>query len=151
MCSNECASDYERSYDDDKVYAKTAYKINYNELQIQNEIYSHGPVVATLYVYSDFLNYKSGVYKRVAGHYMGLHAVKILGWGTDDNGVKYWIVANSWNNQWGDNGFVHILRGTNECGIESEIVAGTVKFQSQQQQQPQQQQQANNNPPNCRT
>lgn len=87
----------------------------------------------------------SGVYKHVTGSELGGHAVKILGWGTE-NGSPYWLVANSWNSDWGDKGknehrtphqshshwssclcflgYFKILRGQNECGIESEMVAG---------------------------
>jgi len=51
------------------------------------------------------------------------HAIKILGWGVE-NDQPYWLVANSWNDQWGDNGYFKILRGVDECGIEDEISAG---------------------------
>ena len=52
-------------------------------------------------------------------------AVRIVGWGTESGG-DYWLVANSWNSGWGDNGFFKIARGVNECGIESDVCAGTV-------------------------
>uniref|UniRef100_A0A8W8NDP1 Peptidase C1A papain C-terminal domain-containing protein n=3 Tax=Ostreidae TaxID=6563 RepID=A0A8W8NDP1_MAGGI len=55
------------------------------------------------------------------------HAIKILGWGTE-NGDDYWLVANSWNPDWGDQGFFKILRGQDECGIESQISAGEPKL-----------------------
>lgn len=29
--------------------------------------------------------------------------MKIVGWGTE-NGTDYWIVANSWNTDWGEDG-----------------------------------------------
>jgi len=74
-------------------------------------------------VYSDFLTYKTGVYHHTTGSALGGHAIKILGWGTE-NGTDYWLVANSWNEDWGDKGFFKIKRGTNECGIEGSIVAG---------------------------
>ncbi|KAH7944829.1 hypothetical protein HPB49_000815 [Dermacentor silvarum] len=44
-------------------------------------------------------------------------------WGTV-NGVPYWVVANSWNQDWGDKGYFKILRGNDECGIEDDINAG---------------------------
>ena len=45
-----------------------------------------------------------GVYQNVAGWFvLYMQAVKILGWGVD-NGSKYWLVANSWNADWGENG-----------------------------------------------
>lgn len=45
----------------------------------------------------------SGVYQHVSGSSVGGHAIKILGWGEED-GVPYWLCANSWNTDWGDNG-----------------------------------------------
>lgn len=54
---------------------------------------------------------------------MGGHAVKVLGYGVE-NGEKYWLCANSWNEEWGNQGYFKILRGDDECGIESEGVAG---------------------------
>jgi len=86
---------------------------------------TYGPVEAAFTVYEDFLNYKSGVYHHVTGSQLGGHAIKILGWGVD-NATPYWIVANSWNTDWGNQGFFWIKRGTNECGIESGVVAGQI-------------------------
>ena len=45
----------------------------------------------------------TGVYRHFVGSYLGDHAVKLLGWGVE-NGVDYWLAANSWNEHWGDKG-----------------------------------------------
>lgn len=68
----------------------------------------------------------SGVYQHVEGKMLGGHAIRILGWGTE-NGTPYWLIANSWNTDWGNNGFFKILRGKDECGIEGQISAGIPK------------------------
>ncbi|WP_411023072.1 C1 family peptidase, partial [Salmonella sp. s51228] len=73
-------------------------------------------------VYADFPSYKSGVYQQHSDKQLGGHAVKIIGWGVE-NSVPYWLVANSWNPDWGDNGYFKIIRGRDECGIEDGIVA----------------------------
>ncbi len=52
----------------------------------------------------------------------------IKGWGVENN-VSYWLAANSWNTDWGMNGFFKILRGQDECGIESGVVAGLPTLQ----------------------
>lgn len=41
--------------------------------------------------------------QHVAGSLGGGHAVKLLGWGVDQ-GVPYWLAANSWNTDWGEDG-----------------------------------------------
>jgi cathepsin B len=102
---------------------KNAYQVADNEAAIQTEILNNGPVEAAFNVYEDFFSYKGGVYKHTKGGLAGGHAVKIIGWGVLNN-EKYWLVANSWNTSWGLDGFFMILRGVDECGIESGIVAG---------------------------
>jgi cathepsin B len=89
---------------------------------IQAAIMSDGPVEAAFTVYSDFETYSSGIYQHVSGSYEGGHAIRIVGWGTED-GTDYWKVANSWNPYWGENGYFRILRGSDECGIESQVTA----------------------------
>jgi cathepsin B len=109
-------------------FGASAYSVSSKVDMIQTEIFNHGPVEAAFTVYNDFLAYKSGVYQHLSGQELGGHAVKILGWGIwTDGKTPYWTVANSWNNGWGDNGFFLILRGVDECGIESEISAGLAK------------------------
>lgn len=87
------------------------------------EVYTNGPVEVSFSVYEDFAHYKSGVYKYIKGDLMGGHAVKLVGWGTE-GGTDYWLVANSWNTAWGEDGYFKIARGSNECGIEEDVVAG---------------------------
>eukprot|EP00062_Callorhinchus_milii_P025962 gi/632987532/ref/XP_007882610.1/ PREDICTED: cathepsin B [Callorhinchus milii] len=126
-CRRHCETGYTRSYCKDKYYGATSYSVSANETQIQLEIYRHGPVDGSLSMYTDILLYKTGVYHHVTGEMLGGHSVKMLGWGVED-GTPYWLIANSWNTDWGDNGFFKILRGSNECGIESEIIAGQPSF-----------------------
>ncbi|CAG9864170.1 unnamed protein product [Phyllotreta striolata] len=125
-CLQKCESSYSIPYNQDKSYGSRAYYIGSNVQQIQTEIMKNGPVEAAFTVYADFLSYKSGVYQHVQGSVLGGHAVRVLGWGVQGN-VPYWLIANSWNSDWGDNGLFKILRGSNHCGIESAIVAGTPK------------------------
>ncbi|XP_015795060.1 cathepsin B [Tetranychus urticae] len=125
-CEVQCQSNYRKTYLEDKHYGLNSYKIVANVSQIQSEILRNGPVTAGYIVYSDFANYKSGVYQRHSNVTLGGHAVRILGWGIE-TGVPYWLVANSWNTDWGDKGYFKIRRGVNECGIEDHIVAGIPK------------------------
>lgn len=92
---------------------------------MMKELVENGPFEIAISVYEDFLTYKSGVYFQQTGSFLGGHAIRILGYGEED-GVKYWLCANSWNEEWGDQGYIKIRRGTDECGIESEGVGGLV-------------------------
>ncbi|XWS35993.1 hypothetical protein CRYUN_Cryun20dG0043700 [Craigia yunnanensis] len=107
-----------------KHYSVGAYRINSDPADIMAEVYKNGPVEVAFTVYEDFAHYKSGVYKHVIGSIMGGHAVKLIGWGTSEDGEDYWLLANQWNRGWGDDGYFKIRRGTDECGIEDDVVAG---------------------------
>jgi len=93
---------------------------------IQTEIMTNGPVQAIFQVFYDLMKYSGGIYQRTKDAFIvGGHAVRIVGWGTE-NGVDYWLVANSWGTDWGEGGFFRIRRGVNECNIEEVVLAGIV-------------------------
>jgi len=124
-CQNTCVDG--ESYSSSLRYGSTSYEVSSNVADIQKEIMTHGPVEGAFTVYEDFPSYKSGVYQHTTGSELGGHAIRILGWGVE-SGTPYWLVANSWNEDWGDKGYFKILRGSDECGIESGIVAGLPKL-----------------------
>jgi cathepsin B len=107
----------------DKHKISTAYSVSSDQSNIEKEILLNGPVEACFEVYEDFLTYKSGVYSHTTGDLLGGHCIKILGWGVDGS-TPYWLAANSWTDYWGNQGFFWILRGSDECGIEDQVVAG---------------------------
>ncbi|EEZ97693.1 procathepsin L [Tribolium castaneum] len=46
------------------------------------------------------------------------HAVLVVGYGTEPNGQKYWLVKNSYGPQWGIGGYVKLAKdANNHCGI----------------------------------
>ncbi|KAL0240868.1 hypothetical protein GEMRC1_006104 [Eukaryota sp. GEM-RC1] len=106
-----------------KYTADNTYDVTQSEEGIMTEVERYGPVVATFDVYSDFLTYKSGIYHHQTGYLLGSTSVKVMGWG-EDNGEKYWLVANSWGVHWGEEGFARIRKGINECGIEINVITG---------------------------
>lgn len=86
-----------------------------------------GPIEAAFMVYQDFMSYKGGVYKHKSGSLLGGHAVKVIGWGVE-NKQEYWIVANSWNTGWGEEGHFRIAFG--ECQFEEQLWSGQIVPQS---------------------
>ncbi|VDQ00355.1 unnamed protein product [Trichobilharzia regenti] len=122
-CQKKCQKGYKTPYKKDKHYGKVAYNVPNNEDSIKKEIMMHGPVGSSFTVYSDFLNYKSGIYKHMKGTEIGVHTVRIVGWGVE-KGTPYWLIANSWNEDWGEKGYFRILRGKDECDIESLVIGG---------------------------
>jgi cathepsin B len=95
---------------------------------MQRELMAHGPLQVEFFVFQDFMSYGGGVYKRSSAaaefHPVGRHAVRLVGWGEDEEAGPFWLVANSWSAEWGERGFFRIRRGANECGIESTPAAG---------------------------
>jgi len=123
-CNTTCENG--AAWKSDKHFGTTFYGVVPSVAAIQTEIMTNGPVEASFSVYEDFLAYRSGVYEHLTGDYLGGHAIKILGWG-EENNTPYWLVANSWNTDWGDQGYFKILRGKDECNIELGVVAGLAK------------------------
>ncbi|GKT25287.1 hypothetical protein ADUPG1_012991, partial [Aduncisulcus paluster] len=91
--------------------------------EMMTHLYEEGPLEVAMICYSDLKDYVSGIYQHEYGHLTGLHAVKIIGYGSED-GVDYWTVANSWGADWGEEGFFRIVKGQEECDIEVDVVCG---------------------------
>ena len=111
-----------------------------------------GPIVASFFVAADFMVYSSGTYseaeaqedeyhadarrdgyaRAVAPWRKTSHSVLLVGWGEAKGGERdgiggggggpYWIARNSWGDDWGEDGYFRIRRGTDECGVESMAV-----------------------------
>eukprot|EP00727_Mastigamoeba_balamuthi_P010118 m51a1_g5729 hypothetical protein (313) ;mRNA; f:1129217-1130155 len=84
--------------------------------------------------------YKSGIiqngpecYQTEQGYVGPDHAVTLVGWGVE-NGVKYWLIKNSWGSWWGEpkdfrkggegEGFFRVSRGTDACHVTMEPIVG---------------------------
>ena len=71
---------------------------------------------------TSFRLYSSGVYSDYDCGTQLDHGVLVVGYGTDEvSGNDYWVGKNSWGPGWGENGYIRILRGTEDvsglCGI----------------------------------
>jgi len=120
-CTSKCEEASGLDYKGDKMKSNGAHQVR-SVSAMEAALQKTGPLSVAFTVYSDFPTYKSGVYVHKSGSALGGHAVAIYGFGTE-GGTDYWLVKNSWNEQWGDNGYFKIKKGVNECGIEGDVTA----------------------------
>ena len=100
------------------------------------EIFENGPIVVALNAAPDLYYYSAGVFitnpndflvednhQNLMGKWMFTnHAVVCIGWGEllhDNHLIKYWILKNSWGQDWGEQGYFKMLRGVNLAAIEN--------------------------------
>ncbi|XP_030441478.2 ervatamin-B-like [Syzygium oleosum] len=72
---------------------------------------------------AEFQNYKGGVFAGPCGSGM-THAVAVVGYETDTDGTKYWLIRNSWGTSWGENGYMRIQR---DSGVEGGLCGIALK------------------------
>ena len=114
---NECAK-----YSGCREIARVSrtYKLNpSNEEAIQKEILYNGMMYLSLVTPPGYHAFTTGVLREEmdTNGVAPTHAVNCIGWGVE-NGVKYWIIRNSYSEQFGDKGDIKILRGQNLYQIE---------------------------------
>lgn len=96
-------------------------QVNNSETELKEALFKNGPIIVSLYVTSRWRFYKSGVwYDRDCAEVTN-HSMLLVGFGTE-NGKDYWLLKNSWGKDWGEKGYIKVIRNKHEnyCGITSE-------------------------------
>ncbi|XP_060810588.1 uncharacterized protein LOC106143625 [Amyelois transitella] len=71
----------------------------------------------------NFRQYRGGIFYQ-CGQQID-HAVLLVGYGVE-NGVPYWTIKNTAGAEFGEAGYIRILRGQNACGIINEQIVSLV-------------------------
>jgi len=93
-----------------------------DEELLKANVAAYGPVAVSVDAEKGWQSYKKGVMpaKLCSPNKANSldHAVQLVGYGTD-NGQDYWTVRNSWNTDWGEDGYIRLARGDgiNACGV----------------------------------
>ncbi|XP_029959711.1 cathepsin K [Salarias fasciatus] len=91
-----------------------------NEHALAVALFKVGPVsVGIDAALSSFQFYQRGIYYDPQCNKDDInHAVLAVGYGVNSKGKKFWIVKNSWSEDWGNKGYVLMARNRgNACGI----------------------------------
>jgi len=109
--------------------------VSADEAEIAQQLETVGPLSA-LFDATQLQYYQGGIWDGVreggnpklgCSTTMLNHAVLLVGYGTDAaSGMDYWLVKNSWGENWGEDGYFRITRGTGACGINTAVTTGLV-------------------------
>lgn len=70
----------------------------------------------TVYVDANqWSSYDGGIYDDYCEQRTN-HAVVVIGYGEAD-GTDYWLIRNSWGEEWGEEGYIRLVRDQNQCSI----------------------------------
>lgn len=88
-----------------------------NESVMMAWVAEHGPLSVAVDAGMAWMSYGKGIVTDCGGTALN-HGVLIVGFG-EHKGTPYWIVKNSWGATWGEDGYIRIAAGSNQCGIRS--------------------------------
>lgn len=98
------------------------FVIPHSEVDLKYRVADWGVVDSSIDASAQaFQLYTSGIYDDDScSSFSRNHEVAVVGYGSE-NGTNYWLVKNSWGTEWGEEGYIRMLRGTitNLCGIAS--------------------------------
>jgi len=93
-----------------------------NDQQLKAAVAAVGPIAAAVSVADTFMLYTSGVMNPTISCGVPAdinHAILVVGYGVDaKTGQSYWLIKNSWDTDWGENGYFRLQSSiANSCGI----------------------------------
>ncbi|RNC47524.1 cruzipain precursor, partial [Trypanosoma cruzi] len=88
-----------------------------DEAQIAAWLAVNGPVAVAVDA-SSWMTYTGGVMTSCVSEQLD-HGVLLVGY-NDSAAVPYWIIKNSWTAQWGEDGYIRIAKGSNQCLVKEE-------------------------------
>ena len=77
---------------------------------------------------TSFQSYISGIITNCVSEQVD-HGVLIVGFNLESHGFfepAYWIIKNSWGKSWGEDGFLRVAYGSDQCLITSHVSSSTV-------------------------
>ncbi|CCW64732.1 unnamed protein product [Phytomonas sp. EM1] len=99
-------------------------EVDANEDAIAAQVAKSGPVSVAVDA-STWQLYTGGVLSTCVMEELN-HGVLIVGY-NDDANPPYWIIKNSWSSAWGEEGYIRIEKGTNQCGVQDYAVSVEVQ------------------------
>jgi len=87
-----------------------------NEESMANWCEKNGPIAIAVDALT-WQTYISGIMKNCLGSQLD-HGVLIVGYDMAPP-TPYWIIKNSWAASWGENGYIRVEYGTNQCNIKA--------------------------------
>ena len=120
----QCQADAATAAGGSQIMISSYTQVNPNDEMALMAAVAQQPVsVAIAANGSDFQLYPASTSGRVFQGNCGTisnHAVTVIGYGTDTDGTDYWLIKNSWGENWGENGYMKMIRGYNFCNIASD-------------------------------
>lgn len=94
---------------------------------LMRALVQEGPVVVSADAH-DWTPYQTGIFDGCQKDAVPNHSVLAKGYGVHVDGQKYWLLQNSWSQQWGEAGTIRLLRQNDEdrwCGNDSRPQEGS--------------------------
>jgi len=109
------------------------YRIPPNDIETTKRVLQRfGAVDAAVFADDDFSNYTGGIFQNtdtsvnyILPYYCSTnHAISLVGWEDDpgDGGMGYWILRNSWNTAWGEDGYMRIRYTSAKASMEGAYI-----------------------------
>jgi C1A family cysteine protease len=100
-------------------YTMPYFSVNSNKyIDVLN---SGKAIIMGMIVFEDFRYYKNGVYEHLQGNRLGGHCMALVGYGTTNKGEHYWVIKNSWSEDWGDKGYIKVRIKTEQQKKDSNV------------------------------